>query len=272
MKWDFRKSNPLPMINLRVDFVREYAETLLELLYPLGMTCTICGQVNEDSRFAQLCARCFDRMVIIRKPICLRCGRPLRLEGYDHCPECSGLGSFFISYLRTVGLYRGYLREVILAFKYRGRPELAEPLGELLAARFISESVLSSVDALIPIPLHAERYLLRGYNQAELLAKRVGCSCRLPVLTQVLQRNRVTQVQNRLTRHERLTNVKGAFHVGLPGAIRGKSLLLIDDILTTGFTVNECARTLLAAGAKMVCALTLAVGVLQEQWSEEELE
>lgn len=272
MKWDFRKSTPFPMINLRVDFIREYAESLLELLYPLGKTCAVCGRINEDHRFTQLCDRCFDRMVIIRKPICQRCGRPMRLEDSNYCPECSGSGHFFNSYVRAVGLYRGYLREVILAFKYRGRPELAEPLGELLTARFISESVFSSVDALVPVPLHPERHLIRGYNQAELLAKRVGRSCRLPVLTQVLRRDRVTQVQNRLSRHERLTNVKGAFLVGLPGAIRGKSLLLIDDILTTGFTANECAKTLLAAGAKRVCTLTLAVGLVQEQWSEEELE
>ncbi|CBE67426.1 putative competence protein F (COMF) (fragment) [Candidatus Methylomirabilis oxygeniifera] len=160
---------------------------------------------------------------------------------------------------RAASLYEagGTMRQAILLFKYGGRPLFARHLGRLMveaAGRLFDPR---EFEALIPVPLHPGRQRARGFNQAALLAREVGRGFGLDVGKRVLGRIRATEAQSG-GRREREENVKGAFVVIRPDGVKGKKLLLIDDVFTTGATAAECARTLLAAGAADVGVYTLA--------------
>lgn len=245
------------------------AESVMDLFYPPPPTCPFCGRINRDLAAFSVCSRCIQQLSIIEKPICNRCGRPIRGQASEPCLECRGTEHFY-QLSRSVGLYRDYLRTLILALKYHGRPELGNPLGQLLAARLEGEASLRRVDGIIPVPLHPERGMRRGYNQAELIAIPAAKRYRIPLLAEVVERERRTELQSKLTRDARHTNVAGAFRVSQPGLVRGKRLLVVDDIMTTGYTASECAKVLLAAGASWIGVITLAVGLIEEQWLDTE--
>lgn len=150
------------------------------------------------------------------------------------------------------------MRQAILLFKYGGRPSLGRHLGHLMAGAADGLFDLRQFDLLIPVPLHPKRERERGFNQAALLAKEVGRGCGIRVGPRtVLRRVRATEAQSG-GRREREANVKGAFQVIRPDQVEGRRFLVIDDVLTTGATVNECAKALLAAGAAEVAVFTLA--------------
>ncbi len=150
------------------------------------------------------------------------------------------------------------MAEVISRFKFRGAARLAKPLGTLLADYADREFLFSEFDLLVPVPLHRQRLRDRGFNQSLLLARRIAKIHSLPVDTAALQRIRHTQPQTELSGPERRKNIRQAFAVSRTGSISGKRVLLIDDVFTTGATVQECAKTLLRAGAQQVDVLTLA--------------
>lgn len=159
---------------------------------------------------------------------------------------------------RAAMLYDEASRKLVLGFKHGDRTHAAKALAIWMhraAGDFIGQA-----DALVPVPLHRRRLFKRRYNQSSLLAQQVGILAGKPVLADTLRRIRATPIQGRLKRKERQENVRGAFAVGprQVAAIAGKTLILVDDVLTTGATVEECARVLLAAGALDVHVLTLS--------------
>jgi ComF family protein len=160
---------------------------------------------------------------------------------------------------RAAALYEqgGAMRQAILLFKYGGRPSLGSHLGRLMAASGGELCDPPRFDLLIPVPLHPSRERKRGFNQAALLAKEVGGAWGRRVGGRLLRRVRSTDAQSG-GRAAREANVRGAFHVTRPDQVEGRRVLLIDDVFTTGATVNECAETLLAAGATEVAVYTLA--------------
>lgn len=151
----------------------------------------------------------------------------------------------------------GTLRQAILLFKYGGRRSLARHLGRLMVEAAGDLFDPHEFDLLIPVPLHPKRERVRGFNQAALLAKEMGRGFCLDVGYRLLHRVRATEVQSGGPR-EREANVKGAFAVARPDQVKGTRPLIIDDVLTTGATANECAKALLAAGAAEVGVYTLA--------------
>jgi len=151
------------------------------------------------------------------------------------------------------------LREAIHALKFRGRRALAAPLGSLMAER-IAVAGLPAAQVVIPVPLHHRRLRERGYNQSELLAKEVSHHLGLPVNSDVLVRRQATEAQSGLTLDVRRANVRGAF--ATVRSLAGQRVLLVDDVLSTGFTVSECAKMLRQAGAVQVLVLTAAITVL----------
>lgn len=157
--------------------------------------------------------------------------------------------------IRSVLLFEGPARAAIHYFKYRRAQELAKPLGGLLAEYWLSHPI--QVDLIVPVPLHPSRLRVRGYNQAALLAQQLGQRAGLPVDEGALRRIRATASQMRLDARQRRQNVQGAFHCP-DGRVRGQQVLLIDDVCTTGATLEACADALRAGGAKAVWALTLA--------------
>ena len=159
---------------------------------------------------------------------------------------------------RAVGLYQGTLRDMIHAMKYQGIYGLVRPLADLLVAQFTFHWHAHELDLLAPVPLHRSRLRSREFDQALALANHLGQQIDIPVVGDLLMRHRRTASQVNLNAVERRRNVRGAFRLRAPQVCEGKSLLLIDDVYTTGATIRECARLVQQAGARWVGVYTLA--------------
>jgi ComF family protein len=154
--------------------------------------------------------------------------------------------------MRAVGLHDGALRSVVHALKYGRRPSVAKPLAGLMAAS--APELLHGVDRIVPVPLHQGRHRARGFNQAEELARHLEPAC----MMKALRRTRATPSQTDLPEAQRHANVRGAFALRRGGTVAGLCVLLVDDVCTTGATLEACARVLTEAGAREVRALTAA--------------
>jgi ComF family protein len=161
-------------------------------------------------------------------------------------------------YARSAARYEDVMREALHAFKFRGRRGLAAPLGDLLVEATEGRLPAGVPAVLVPVPLHPRRERERGFNQASLLARRVGLAWGVPVGGDVLVRVVATPSQTELDAPARRANVRAAFRLRRPELIAGRHVLLVDDILTTGATLSECARCLREGGAATVGALTVA--------------
>lgn len=220
----------------------------LDLLFP--PRCAGCARGGS-----LLCTTCLQTMPPLTTPICQICGTPVP-------PGGTCLGEQYIHThlhgLRSLNIYQGALRQAIRALKYAGQQRLAAPLGLLLAEAFRHYKL--HADGIIPLPLHVQREQQRGYNQATLLARVCAAKLRLPCLEQMVMRRHATRAQVGLTSRERQQNVADAFSLipGSPPLPRHyQTLLLIDDVCTTGATLAACAAPLYAAGVSQVWGLVL---------------
>lgn len=230
-------------------------DSVLSLVYP--PRCFVCRTLGSASC---LCPQCAAAITPIPDPKCHLCGHPC--GDSRQCSNCHFRRPAFVRG-RALGGFGGVLRDAIHRFKYQDRPGLAEPLGQKLGvfARAEAASLHDlQFDALLPVPMHPIRKRLRGYNQSERLAQVVAREIGLPLQVTLLLRSRPTRPQVGLSGKSRQTNLHGAFAAPRPAEVADKTLLLIDDVTTTGATLNECAAALKAAGAKAVYALTLAAG------------
>ena len=194
----------------------------------------------------------------VASPLCLICGIPFAGVGEDHiCGACQTHPPHF-DYARAHLLYEGAGRDLIHAYKYRYKTHLRQPLGLLLLEGMEGFLRERAVELLIPVPLHRPRLRIRGFNQAQLLCAMVSERLSIPVLPDGLIRTRPTQPQVELSAADRRNNVKGAFAVKNPEKMQGKKILLLDDVMTTGSTVNECAAELKKCGATSVTVVTVA--------------
>ena len=225
----------------------------------LPAKCPLCGLSSDPSAPDRPCPVCLSQVKFFSSPRCFRCGIGFpSLSDVDHlCSECLTEERHF-SRARAVCGYEGAIMEAISRLKYGGVTRLAKPLGNLLAEYQDPEFSLSDNDLVIPVPLHTRRLRERGFNQSLLLARQVSRRRSIPLNFTALHRTRETQPQTQLTGAERRKNVRGAFEVRKAEALEGKRILLIDDVFTTGATVQECASVLLGAGASEVHVLTLA--------------
>lgn len=207
------------------------------------------------------------RIPLAASPCCSRCGVPFRTRGdRNHvCGRCLTVPPAF-EVARAVTIYDASepaqqpLKSVLQRYKYNRDVALAAPLGQLLRRGCPFD--LADYDLVLPVPLHLSRLRWRGFNQAALLARRIVAGTRLPVDVFSLERARATQPQVELDEKERRRNVAAAFRVSRPERIRNRRVLLVDDVYTTGSTVNECSFTLRAAGARRVDVLVLARAIL----------
>jgi ComF family protein len=217
-----------------------------------------------------LCRGCLDGFRPIESPICTICGLPFKSRvDRDHvCGRCIDEGSHF-KIARAVGVYEGALMRIIHAFKYQYRIQLAAPLGLMLLSTLEYFWPSGTYDLLVPVPLHPKRFRNRGFNQAFLVLRNGAALAaklkirqpELPVDRDSLLRLHPTQPQTGLARSKRKRNIRGAFGVANPDKIQDKKVVLVDDVMTTGATANECARLLLKSGAQRVDVLTLARAV-----------
>ncbi len=234
----------------------------------LAPCCASCELPLERPTAGPVCRACLASVDLLRPPLCPQCGderaswRQLD-DSMATCPRCRRFQTA-IALSRSAAVYDGALRRTIHAFKYDGRRSLARPLGRLLADA--ATDILSGASCAVPVPLHPLRRLGRGFNQAHELARALP----LPTVS-ALRRTRATSPQEHLTAVARRQNVRDAFalsRVLTPRTrhhlIDGRVVVLIDDVRTTGSTLEQCARVLLAAGAAEVRALTVAMARVHE--------
>jgi competence protein ComFC len=238
----------------------EVASTLMDFIYPSLPRCTLCGYPFYQNVTVQICEKCLKKFNFVTGTVCTVCGRPLLSNSSKICHDCFRVKRYF-QCGRGIGIYNGQLREYILDLKYRGRWDLAKPLGELMGEFLRIHCELFPIDFVVPVPLYPGRFAERGYNQAELLAKYLCKKAKLEMMSANLVRTRATIPQKGLNIQERINNMCGAFSLLAPGKVQGKSVLLVDDIFTTGSTVNECSRVFLLAGAGRVGVLSLGISV-----------
>jgi ComF family protein len=224
----------------------------------LPAQCAACSSAAPPDRRVPLCEPCSNLLAeLMAKPVCPRCGRTTGPYAFDDsgCARCRTHRLLFEAAVR-VGPYDEPLRDLIFGCKYERRPELGHVLARLLAERLALAPWADLVDVIVPVPLYWTRTLRRGFNQADLVARDLAAACGKRAVRGLL-RVRPTPPQARLDAAGRAANVKGAFDLR-PGAtdLAGKSVLLVDDVMTSGSTVAECARALKRA---KVAAIFVAV-------------
>lgn len=233
---------------------RRYVDAVAQLVLP--RVCAACEEALDDSDAGIVCGRCWARLPLLRAPKCDRCGHPKRARG--ECLGCALLPPFVRASRSLCWVPDAVSSEILSALKYDGWPTVAEEIGLRIARLDWPLDVVTERHAIIPVPLAEVKRRARGFNQAERLASAVAAHWQIPVWTDALGRTRATPSQTRLTPGERLANVHGAFLASEERAerLRGKHLILVDDVLTTGATLNACASALFAAGARTLSYLT----------------
>ena len=241
------------MENKITNGIKMAGETAVQLLYPRH--CPVCDRIVRPWG-ERACPECLRKLKPLAAPWCMQCGRKLAEEA-EYCGSC-GPGKH--GYIRGRSLYEyGSAAGSIYRFKYGGRQEYADFYGEQMA-EFLGDFIRAAKpEGMIPIPLHPRRLAVRGYNQAELLARAVGGRMGLPVYSDLLVRVKNTIPLKRLNSKERQNNLKKAFNIA-PNDVKLKTILIVDDIYTTGATVDEAARVLRAAGVERVYFIALACG------------
>jgi len=238
-------------------------KVILDVLYP--PSCLNCGAQTSDP---DLCTSCRSSAPLIREPLCIACGIPFQTaSGPSHpCGRClrdkprfrraRACTTYATSERRT-----GAIAALVQRYKYNRDVSLAAALGRFLLDN--SPLNVADYDVIVPVPLHQERLRWRGFNQALLLARRLARATKTTVDPFVLERVRPTPPQVELDETQRLRNVRNAFRVSRPECLKDRTVLLIDDVMTTGATADECSQTLKAAGARHVDVLVLARVLLQ---------
>jgi len=238
--------------------VTNVGKAVLNVLLP--PSCISCGDplaTDGGTPRLDLCETCRDEMsALVSQPACPRCGHSV--GPYGTCSACAATPPPFAAAVR-IGIYDGALARLVQIVKYRGVRYGAPLLADLLLAKLHQSHLADQVDLVTTVPLHWWRFYRRGYNQAVLLARALGARGLAVPLRRALVRTRDTRPQVGLSRAARLKNVRGAFRVRRPKGVRGRRVLLVDDVMTTGATAGACARELLRAGARSVAVAVAAV-------------
>lgn len=236
--------------------ISEIAKGFVNLVYPLA--CAGCGRELDALNKTSVCGSCLGSIRRIPEPRCVKCGRPVDRTGLK-CRECKKT-RFRFKRAFSACVYDGAVKELIHQFKYAPRPSLAGLLSGLMID-FLNENrgCMDGIDVLTFVPLERRRLISRGFNQSQALAIKISEEFCLP-LADTLEKTAVTRNQNELSREERLDNLKGAFRAKERIGVGGLKILLIDDVMTTGATLDECSKALLEKGALEVRCFTLARG------------
>lgn len=225
-------------------------EKLLGFFYPAK--CPFCGKI-----WSGICDDCREKYPMIREPRCKKCGKPIQKETDEYCYDCKKTEHYY-EWGRSLWLHKAPVNEAIYAFKYKNRRCYGEVFARELAKAYGKSLKQQKVELIIPIPLHKSRRRERGYNQTEIIAKYLGDYTGIEVDYASLVRKKKTNPQKRYGDKDRKKNMKNAF--ALKKKINVENVVLIDDIYTTGSTIDEAARLLKKSGVTNVCFLTISVG------------
>lgn len=231
----------------------------MDLLFP--PRCPFCDGVLFCSMLAPrefVCKRCRDKAEYAKEPVCCLCGQPLEDRREEYCYDCSRKKHSYTQG-KALWVYKGAVKDSLYRFKYQNRQEYARYYGIQLARAYGEWIQRCGISAVVPIPLSRKRLRQRGFNQTGLVAIRLGKEMGLPVFPNLLLRVRDTTAQKELNEEERKNNLKRAFKTSA-NKVQLDHILLIDDIYTTGTTMNEAAKELKRAGAAEVYCLSISIG------------
>jgi len=242
-------------------FIRfDQLKRFLDIIFP--RKCILC-ESSHDGDAETICPNCMDKIPFIKNPACVRCGIPFEVtypieESLNYlCGECRNSPPLFDRAL-SVCQYNEAVRDIISTYKYHNKPYIGKDLVSIIL-KFLDEKITElSPKLIIHVPLHVKKLKERGYDQAYILSEGIGKYLDIPVSYGNLVRTRYTTPQVSLSGSERMENVKGAFLVIDPSGVKDKSILLVDDVFTTGATIKECVKVVKKAGAGKVYVLTFA--------------
>ena len=223
-------------------------------MFPLR--CVVCDEITDNKK-AGVCYECAKKIVYIKPPFCMKCGKQLGDEGEEYCADCSRKKHF---YLQGAALYEyGSMADSLFRFKYASRAEYALFFGRELWEKRGRWLISLKPDALVPVPVHGSRKRQRGYNQASLIAKELSKLSGIPVNEELIVRTKRTKAQKELSERQRQNNLKKAFKI-LQNDVKLNTIVIIDDIYTTGSTIDAMAELLLRAGVSKVYYMVMAIG------------
>lgn len=239
--------------------IRNVLEDFRDMVFPVR--CPVCDRpVYYYERKAGICSSCRKKLPLIKNNRCYKCGRAIESGEKELCRDCRCPKSPHL-YARGLSLcsYNDLMRESIYRMKYQGRREYAKTYGKMLAERFGTAIKRAGIEGIIPVPLHFKREYERGYNQAALLARAIGRETGVKVYEDYVIRVCHTPPMKSLSRDERQNNLKKAFKIGRNDVKLGITII-IDDIYTTGSTIDAVAKVLIEAGVSRVYFISLAIG------------
>ena len=230
-------------------------------LYPAQ--CPVCQQILPQNIFIseeeqQICSCCVQKLEYVKEPVCKKCGKPLEKQEQEYCYDCRRKTHSYDSG-KAVFVYGADIRVSMYRFKYSNKRDYGKIYAREAFERYKDWIKRLNPDAILPIPLHKKRRKARGYNQAELIAAEISALCEVPMNITLLERIENTRPQKELNDQQRKNNLKNAFLVR-ENSLQLKKVLLIDDIYTTGSTMDEAARVLKAAGVEQVFCLCICIG------------
>lgn len=250
------------MHELHLRFSYYFYDRFLPVLYPRH--CPICGQVLPYGIY--VCKKCAPELPYVREPVCLACGKPVASSEQEYCYDCRIFPKSFRAGL-ALFVYNEKTRPAMAAFKYMNRRVLSQFFAREICARHKNDILRWKPDLLVPVPIHKNKRRLRGYNQAELLAENLSVLLRIPCQGNLLLRTEDTAPQKQLRPQARLNNLQDAFAVN--PIFRDQladltTVLLIDDIYTTGATMEICTRILRGAGVKNIFIYSVCIGLARD--------
>lgn len=244
-----------------MEVLKSVKKVFLQSLFPPDGHCLLCRKILlfED---APLCNLCIDKIHYIEEETCKKCGKEERNPSSGLCDDCT-FGEHYFEQGLSLFLYDLIGKKLIQEIKYYGNIKMAHWIGRKISPKLNKMSWINEIDYILPVPLHPNRLKERGFNQAEEIVKGIRSSNKNLQYSPVLIRVKDTPHQTDLNKMQRQENIKDAFQVNDPSLIKNKNLLVIDDVYTTGSTLDACSKTLKEAGAKNVYFTTAASG---ESW------
>lgn len=226
-----------------------------DILFP--RRCPVCDEIVLP-RGSLICPECVKILSFVKGPVCKKCGKEVFSDRLEYCFDCTKHTRSFESGRALIN-YNDAAKDSMVKIKYKNKREYIDFYTEAICRRYGKQIARMRADVLVPVPVHPSRMKTRGYNQAELLARGIGRSLGIPVRSDLLRRSRKTAPQKELNPAERLKNLEQAFEA--EGNFAGiETVILIDDIYTTGSTIEACTRALKRAGVKTVYFLTICIG------------
>ncbi len=240
---------------INVEWFNKWKEDILNILYP--PTCPICGKILRINN-NQICIECKKKITYIQEPICKKCGKVLLFEEQEYCYDCCKKQH---SYTRGLALwiYDENLKKSIYRFKYNNKREYAKVYANEIVLHHKRQIKEWNADGIIPIPLHKSKMRSRGFNQAEVLAIELSKQLSIPCYSNLISREKKTLPQKSLNDKQRINNLKNAFKIK-QNDVKLNKIILIDDIYTTGVTIDSVTKVLKQEGINEVYFITISIG------------